>query len=53
IKQYLTQRYGDYVLFSPPLKMTTLILWLLPLLLGTAGCLLAVIYFRSRQEVRA
>jgi cytochrome c-type biogenesis protein CcmH len=40
-KQYLVDRYGDYVLLKPPFKLTTLALWLGPLLLlllaGAAG----------------
>ena len=36
---YMTDRYGDFVLYRPPLKATTLLLWLGPALLlgGVAG----------------
>lgn len=37
ITQYLTDRYGDFILFKPPVKTLTLLLWLGPglfLLLG-------------------
>lgn len=34
---YMTQRYGDFVLYRPPWKATTLLLWLGPLLLALAG----------------
>ena len=30
---YMTERYGDFVLYRPPLKATTLLLWLGPALL--------------------
>lgn len=30
IKQYLVQRYGDYVLFKPPMTHATYILWFGP-----------------------
>ncbi len=33
IKKYLQQRYGDFVLYEPPLKTGTLILWTMPFLL--------------------
>jgi hypothetical protein len=29
----MTQRYGDFVLYRPPLKASTVLLWLGPLLL--------------------
>lgn len=32
IMQYLTSRYGDFILFKPPLKSTTSLLWLSPLI---------------------
>lgn len=34
---YMTERYGDFVLYRPPLKPTTLLLWLGPALLLAAG----------------
>tara|TARA_B100000780_G_scaffold228938_1_gene168465 strand:- start:4988 stop:5356 length:369 start_codon:yes stop_codon:yes gene_type:complete len=30
IYKYLTDRYGDWILFDPPLKMKTILLWILP-----------------------
>ncbi|CAG2147101.1 cytochrome c-type biogenesis protein [Cupriavidus numazuensis] len=33
VKQYLVQRYGDFVLYKPPLKPMTWLLWFGPLLL--------------------
>jgi cytochrome c-type biogenesis protein CcmH len=50
IVDYMTARYGDFVLYRPPFKPTTLILWLGPvamLLLGIA-VLLLVLRRRSR-----
>jgi len=37
IRDYLVQRYGDFVLYRPPWKATTLLLWLGPFLLLAAG----------------
>jgi cytochrome c-type biogenesis protein CcmH/NrfF len=37
---YMTERYGDFVLYRPPVKATTLLLWGGPLLLLLAGGLL-------------
>jgi len=37
IKQYLVDRYGDFVLYRPPLQNNTYLLWLLPLVLLLGG----------------
>jgi cytochrome c-type biogenesis protein CcmH/NrfF len=37
---YMTQRYGDFVLYKPPLKAATLLLWFGPLLLALLGLVL-------------
>ena len=50
IIDYMTARYGDFVLYRPPLKGTTYILWFGPalLLLGGLGTLLLVLRRRNR-----
>lgn len=50
ILDYMTARYGDFVLYRPPVKTTTWMLWFGPLLLlagGLAGLAL-VLRHRSR-----
>jgi cytochrome c-type biogenesis protein CcmH len=47
IIDYMVARYGDFVLYRPPLKAATVLLWFGPLLLLVAG--LAVLYRRSRR----
>ena len=37
VVDYLVARYGDFVLYRPPLKATTILLWFGPLLLLAAG----------------
>jgi|TARA_B110000483_G_C18156187_1_gene527511 cytochrome c-type biogenesis protein CcmH len=37
IYKYLTDRYGDWILFDPPLKMKTILLWILPFLFILMG----------------
>jgi len=44
---YMTQRYGDFVLYRPPFKATTLLLWLGPALLLLVGGLL---FWRSLKN---
>jgi cytochrome c-type biogenesis protein CcmH len=50
VRSYMTARYGDFVLYNPPLKSTTALLWVgPPLLLG--GALLALfVVLRRRQR---
>ena len=49
-QQYIVARYGDYVLLKPPLKKSTLALWLGPLLLFTAAMGGAALFYRRRME---
>src|SRR5258706_2040689 len=37
IRAYMVERYGDFVLYRPPFKATTAVLWLGPLLLIVVG----------------
>ena len=45
VVEYLTQRYGDFVLYKPPVKPLTWLLWFGPfvLLIGAAGGLFTYI----------
>ena len=49
IKQFLTDRYGDFVLYMPPVKSNTLVLWLMPAVLLTGGALVVLIVVRKRK----
>jgi cytochrome c-type biogenesis protein CcmH len=42
IRRYLTDRYGDFVLYKPPLRARTLLLWAGPALLLVLGLLIAL-----------
>ena len=50
VMNYMTSRYGDFVLYRPPLKSTTVLLWYGPalLLVGGLGTLWWVLRRRSR-----
>ena len=51
ITEYMTDRYGDFVLYRPPFKSTTLLLWIGPgvlLVLGLLGLVLMLLR-RSRM----
>ena len=49
IKTYLTQRYGDFVLYRPPVKGTTWLLWFGPFLLLIAT-IAGLTYFLKRRR---
>lgn len=49
VKQFLVERYGDYVLLKPPFKATTLVLWLGPPAVFLAGLLAVLAFFRRRS----
>jgi cytochrome c-type biogenesis protein CcmH len=53
ILQYMTDRYGDFVLFRPPLKSTTMLLWYGPALLLVVGAAALVITLRRRSRLGA
>jgi cytochrome c-type biogenesis protein CcmH len=50
IIDFLVQRYGDFVLYRPPWKATTTLLWLGPFLLLIAGAAALVLALRRRQK---
>ena len=37
IYKFLKSKYGEYILFKPPLQINTLVLWILPFLLIISG----------------
>lgn len=48
ITEFLVARYGDFVLYNPPVKPTTMMLWYGPFALLALGVLIAVITIRRR-----
>ncbi|HET8882144.1 MAG TPA: cytochrome c-type biogenesis protein [Solimonas sp.] len=53
VKRYLTDRYGDFVLYRPPFKATTWLLWIGPFLVLLIALIVAVRYARARRRHRA
>lgn len=51
ILAFLTQRYGDFVLYKPPVKKTTYLLWFGPFVLLIAGTFVLYRYLRARREM--
>jgi len=50
IKQYLVARYSDFVLYDPPVKSDTLLLWFGPLALLIAGGVVVTVLLRRRAQ---
>jgi len=53
IVDYMVERYGDFVLYRPPLKASTIVLWLGPPLLFLIGLVLLLRYLRQRRQDEA
>jgi len=50
IREFMVARYGDFVLYRPPLKSTTALLWAGPFVLLAAGGLVLGFYLRRRRQ---
>ena len=49
IMEFMVSRYGDFVLYRPPLKGTTLLLWFGPALFFAVGLVALIRYLRRRN----
>ncbi len=52
IRDYMVNRYGDFVLYNPPFKATTLVLWLGPALLLAGGAIAFWLTVRRRRAAK-
>jgi len=53
ITDYLVARYGDFVLYDPPLQANTWMLWFGPFLFLLAGLIIMFRFIRSRRTANA
>jgi cytochrome c-type biogenesis protein CcmH len=51
IKQFMVQRYGDFVLYRPPVQSNTYLLWIGPLVLLLGGALILRSIIRKRSSL--
>lgn len=51
IAKYMTDRYGDFVLYRPPVKPTTILLWFGPAALLVAGLAVLIRALRRRSKL--
>lgn len=52
IFEYMTDRYGDFVLYRPPFKSTTMLLWIGPGVMLVFGLLMLVLILRRRSRMQ-
>ncbi len=50
IKTFMVERYGDFVLYRPPLQGNTLALWIIPGVLLAGGALVVFLTVRNRNR---
>lgn len=50
IRTFMVDRYGDFILYRPPVKPTTWLLWIGPFALMIAGIVALLMYLRRRNS---
>jgi len=50
VRDYMVERYGDFVLYSPPMSNTTLLLWSGPFIIFLVGLVFLIRFVRSRGK---
>ena len=48
IYKFLTDRYGDFILLKPPLKLSTLALWFLPFIFFIVG--IFIVFWHNKKS---
>ncbi len=50
IADFMIQRYGDFVLYNPPFKLKTGLLWIAPVVFLLIGLVVLVLYGRHKKQ---
>jgi cytochrome c-type biogenesis protein CcmH len=53
IVNFMVQRYGDFVLYRPPLRSSTFLLWVGPFLIFGTGVIVLILFIRRRNREAA
>jgi cytochrome c-type biogenesis protein CcmH len=53
VRDFLVSRYGDFVLYRPPVKPTTWLLWAGPFVLLAGGLAGLIVFLRKRKPTEA
>ena len=51
IRNFMVERYGDFVLYRPPVKPITWLLWIGPFVILIAGIAVLLTYLRRRNTI--
>ena len=51
IYKFLTDRYGDFILLKPPLKLNTYILWFLPFAFLVIGIFIIILHNKKSKKI--
>jgi cytochrome c-type biogenesis protein CcmH len=51
VKDYMAQRYGDFILYKPPLQTNTLLLWVGPFIILLVGVFVMLRFIRRKPAV--
>jgi len=52
ITDYMTERYGDFVLYNPPFKIKTSLLWIGPIAFLIIGLVLLIVFSRTKKSTK-
>ena len=50
IKAFMVERYGDFVLYDPPLQPSTLLLWFGPFILMLIATIVIIVILKKRTQ---
>ena len=51
IYKFLTDRYGDFILLKPPIKLSTLALWVLPFVFFIIGIFILFLHNKKSKKI--
>ena len=51
VYKFLTDRYGDYILLKPPLKLSTFALWFLPFVFFVVGIFIVFLHNKKSKKI--
>ena len=52
VADFMVTRYGDFVMYRPPLKLLTVVLWFGPMLLLGLALIIVVSYLRKQKKTK-
>ena len=51
VYKFLTNRYGDYILLKPPIKLSTFALWFLPFVFFMSGIFVIFLHNKKSKKI--